>query len=209
MIIIYFFEIRIYLFLLYNNFLMSESKPTNWKEWIQKRFEDNSMYIIEYNSIEAEYYIRSTNPIIKTKIIFVFMSDDDDDVLYDIHFKGDDSLNCNQWFSHFTTDSELKPDIMDQWGARGTLLTSLFFNENFVYRLENEWLKIPLKTGWTEEVLYVRGKIYRAKLKIHPKIFDGWYLNHSIPFNLNFFDKLRIFLEVGLSKEQFTFKPIE
>jgi len=174
----------------------------NWREWILKRFGNTESFKIEIHQDDIEYVIHSSNPDNKVKITFHFMRPDDNETLYDIHFGGNDESINNIWLSHFTTDPEYK-------SKSRRLASSLFMTKKFVDRLENEWLNIPLKMGWTEEVHYVGKKIYRAKLRKGLNYEKEWDKNEKVPFNLKSFDYLKILLGIGTRKEQFTFEPME
>jgi hypothetical protein len=181
----------------------------HWRDWINERFGDESKYCIDVDEDKIVYTIQSTNPIIKTRVIFHFMRPDDDDVLYDLHFRGNDSSQNNIWMSPFTVDSEYKPKLFDRIKSAGGLATSLFFNYKFLQRLENEWLTIPLQKGWTEEVYYVGNKIYRAKLRIKGNNDSNWNINTDVPFDLTGWDYIKTLLRIGVRKETFEFEPID
>jgi len=178
----------------------------HWRDWINERFGDLSKYQIDIDDEKIEYTIRSTDPKISTKIIFHFMRPDDDDVLYDIHFSGNDSKKNNVWFSHFTIDKEYRPKLFDRFKG---MATSLIYHPDFIDRLEKEWLYIPLQKGWTEKIYYVGEKIYRAKLRVKGRNNENWDKNDSIPFDLIGLDYIKIWLKLGVRTEQFEFEPID
>ncbi|MBL4708793.1 MAG: hypothetical protein JKY48_10195 [Flavobacteriales bacterium] len=180
----------------------NENENGNWRKWILDRFGDTKLFKIEIDKDDIEYVIRSSNPENKVKISFHFMRPDDDETLYDIHFGGADESVNNIWLSHFTTDPEFKSK------SRITA-TSLFMTNKFIERLENEWLNIPLKMGWREEVQYVGQRKYRAKLRKGLNLGNEWDLNEKIPFDLKSFDYLKILFGIGTGKKQFKFEPIE
>jgi hypothetical protein len=184
-------------------------KSNHWRDWIKERFGDESKYCIDIDEEQIEYTIQSTNPQIRTRIIFYFMRPDDDDVLFDIHFRGNDSSQNNIWMSPFTVDSKYKPKLIDRIKLSGSLATSLFYNDEFIQRLEKEWLIIPLQKGWTEEVNYVGNKIYRAKLRIKGNNDSNWNINTDVPFDLTGWDYLKTLLRIGIKKEKFEFEPID
>lgn len=179
-----------------------EDKYGNWRDWILKRFDDTKLFKVKIDKNNISYVVHSSNPDNKVKITFHFMRPDDDETLYDIHFGGTDESKNNIWLSHFTTDPEYKPKSR-------RLATSLFMTKKFVDRLENEWLNIPLKMGWTEEVYYVGEKIYRAKLRKGLNKRGEWDINEKVPFDLKGFDYFKIFLGIGLRRELFTFEPMK
>ncbi|WP_339626515.1 hypothetical protein [uncultured Winogradskyella sp.] len=179
-----------------------ENKYGNWREWILERFGNTELFKIEVDKDDIKYEVRSANPKNNVKITFHFMRPDDDETLYDIHFGGIDETKNNIWLSHFTTDPEFKPKSR-------RMETSLFMTKEFIDRLKNEWLNIPLKMGWTEEIYYVGKKIYRAKLRKGLNKGNEWDKNEKVPFDLKDFDYLKILLRIGTRSEQFTFEPME
>ena len=128
------------------------------------------------------------------------MRPDDNDVLYDIHFSGDNLLKHNLWFSPFTLETQKRQSQ--------NMETSLFYKPSFIDRLEKEWLMIPLQKGWTEEVHYIGNKIYQAKLKINGNQYENWDMNKSVPFDINIWDYIKIGLGINTRKEQFEFEAI-
>lgn len=136
----------------------------HWRDWINERFGDKDKYFIDVDDEKIEYVIRSTDKTIKTHIIFCFMGEDDNDVLYDIYFRGEEKSFI--WSSPFPKDPKYKPKLIQQIKSFGRVCTSLYYRPEFIERLENEWLYIPLQKGWTEELQYLDNQICRAKLKI-------------------------------------------
>ena len=145
---------------------MSRYNSRNWKDWIFERFGNESKYEISFNEEYAEYSIKSKNKNVKTIIYFLFMNNEDNEVLYDIHFSKNDNEDNYRWASPFTVDKKYKPTLLEQIKAGTRLETSLFYNEKFIDRLENEWLNIPLNKGWKEELNFIGKNVFRAKLKI-------------------------------------------
>lgn len=172
-------------------------KSTNWKEWIYERFGNNEKYIIEFHKEHAEYSIRSTNKNIKTRVFFSFMNNEDDEVLYDIQFSRGNEEKDYRWASTFTAEKEYKASLLEQLKAGTMLQTSLFYNEKFITRLEKEWISIPLKFGWTEELWFVGEKLYKAKLK-HNGNFNR-NINEKVSYYLNEWDRLKLLFGIGKS----------
>ena len=171
----------------------------NWVDWIYERFNDNSKYSINVvNGIE--YYIKSNKPHITTVILFQFLREDDKDTLYDIQFCGND-CETEFWLSPFTIDT--------QYMIKGYVVTPLYFTNDFVNRLENEWLYIPLKTGWKEKVFVVDNVIYESKLWL-PEFLDKKPLHsQNNRLLLSIFQKVKTIFSVNTYQKDFTFLPIE
>jgi hypothetical protein len=187
---------------------MQKYKSTNWKEWIFERFENKEKYEILFNKEHAEYSIKSTKPTIETIIYFSFMNNEDDEVLYDIHFSRNDKEDNYRWASPFTIDKEYKPTLLEQIKAGARLETSLFYNEKFIERLEKEWLDIPLNKGWKEELNFIGAKIFRAKLKIKGNKKD-WNINEKNTYLLNNWETIKLILGIGKSTKTYNCEKIE
>lgn len=182
----------------------------NWPGWIYERFGDTNRYIIEIDKEDRRICtIRSVDKSVKSEICFLIMDIEDDDILYDIQFSGNEQLLTNTWCSPFTIDSEYETKSKERDNTQGLILTSLFCNKSFIDRLEKEWLYIPLKQGWTEEVYYVGEKIYKAKLWIGVKNNKKWDISENVSNRLNLLDYLKIIFQVDLRKERFIFNAIE
>ncbi len=182
----------------------------NWPEWIYERFGDSNRYAIEIDSDDKRIYtVRSVDKSVKSEICFLIMDLEDTDILYDIQFSGHDRLKNHTWCSPFTVDPEYEVNSSDQTKSEGLVLTSLFYTKDFIDRLENEWLYIPLKNGWTEEIDYVGKKIYRAKLRIGKSNNENWDIIEKVSYQLNLINYLKILFRISLSTEQFKFEPIE
>jgi hypothetical protein len=179
--------------------LLSKMKynATNWKEWIYERFNNKEKYIVEFHEEHCEYEISSANNNIKTKVFFSFMNNEDDEVLYDIQFSKGNKEDDYRWASPFTTDKEFKASLLDQIKAGAMLQTSLFYNDKFLTRLEEEWLSIPFQYGWTEETWFVGEKLYKAKL-VHSGNFNRKIIE-KVSYNLNMWDQLKLFFGIGKS----------
>lgn len=182
----------------------------NWPEWIYERFGDSNRYVIEIDKDDKRIYtVHSVDKSVKSEICFLIMDLEDDDILYDIQFSGIDRLKTKTWCSPFTVDPEYEPNSSEQAKSKGLVLSSLFYTKDFIDRLENEWLYIPLKNGWTEEVYYVGKKIYKSKLRIRKSNNENWDMIEKDSHQLNIIDNLKILFRISLSKEQFQFKPID
>jgi len=182
---------------------MQKYKSKDWKDWIFERFGDKEKYIIRFNEQHAAYSIRSTNKKNETTIYFEFMNNEDNEVLYDVQFSENDKEDNFRWPSPFTVDKEYKPSFLSQLKAGTRLETSLFYNEKFINRLESEWLVIPLKNGWKEELNFIGTKIYRAKLKINGGNGTDWDMNEKYTFNLNDWESIKLIFGFGKSSEIF------
>jgi hypothetical protein len=188
---------------------MQKYKSTNWKDWIYERFENKEKYEILFNEEYAEYSIKSTKPNIETIIYFSFMNNEDNEVLYDIHFSRNDKEDNYRWVSPFTIDKEYKPTLLEQIKAGTRLETSLFYNEKFIERLEKEWLDIPLNKGWKEELNFIGTKIFRAKLKIKGSREMDWSINEKNTYLLNNWETLKLILGIEKSIKTFNCESIE
>ncbi|MDF1548937.1 MAG: hypothetical protein P1P88_14020 [Bacteroidales bacterium] len=151
-------------------------KSKHWREWISERFNDPTKYSIESLDNGLVYIITPSNKNLSTYIAFWFMRPDDDDVLFDIQFCGGNPETSNIWMSPFTRDPKYRPKLLDQIKSLGTRATSLIYDLDFVERLESEWLKIPLKTGWIENVKFIHDKPYYSELKYKDPL--NRYCNH-------------------------------
>lgn len=188
---------------------MSKYNSTNWKDWIFERFGNQSKYEISFNEEYAEYTIKSKNKNVKTIIYFLFMNNEDNEVLYDIHFSKNDNEDNYRWASPFTVDKKYKPTLLEQIKAGTRLETSLFYNEKFIDRLENEWLYIPLNKGWKEELNFIGKNVFRAKLKIKGNNKLDWDINEKYTSHLNNWEALKLFLGIGKSVKTFNCESIE
>lgn len=182
----------------------------NWPEWIHERFGDSTQYIVVNDKNDKRIYtVQSVDKSVKSEICFLVMDLEDKDILYDIQFSGIDRSISNTWCSPFTIDRDYEPNPDEQAKSKGLVLTSLFYTDNFINRLEIEWLYIPLRYGWTEEVDYVGGKIYKAKLRIEKHGNENWDIIEQNPYQINLIDRLKILFRICLTKKEFKFKPIE
>jgi hypothetical protein len=183
---------------------------TNWANWIKKRFEDTNKYRIIDNRKECEIIIKSSDRKITTEIHFVFMTEEDEEVLYDIQFNGGpDDTKYTTWVSHFTIDPMYEPTAKERRDAKGFLHTSLFLTQEFVDRMEQEWLLIPLKKGWNEEVHFVGDKIISSKMKTHPSSSTQWDKKEHNYWSLSFLDVVKIIFRIGTRIEKSICKAIE
>lgn len=184
-------------------------RSTNWQQWIIEKFGNKTKYKITEEEDGLIYFVRTTKPHVDTNIIFRFMRPDDHEVLYDIYFSGNDSTQINTWTSPFTMDKDYKPGFFRQLKAFGRLTALLPYSEKLVSKLEKEWLIIPLKYGWTEEVNFVGDKPFNFKLISKMGELNFSKIKNDEYDELNTKDRLNILFKKKINNKRFEFKAME
>ena len=182
----------------------------NWRNFIKEKFEDATKYRIEELENGEYVQVSSLNSSIETKIEFVFI---DENELEDIHFWGSDQKKCGIWMSHFTLEEEFSPEVSDSDEIQAVKSGKYFpshlpFNQKIIDRVENEWLYIPLKIGWTEKSILVGNKVYKSELIVASGFHKNLKLEYKPTWTLNIIDHIRKLFNSRVKEISYKFEPL-
>lgn len=178
----------------------------NWKSYIQEKFGHTAHFRILH--LEEDFVeIRSADSFISTVIEFIFA--DDLETLEGVSFWGSDEVRCGYWHAPYDVEGNFIPqpyqkNIMPK--HQGAMLENFPFEENFIQKLENDWLAIPLHRGWTETNVLIDDMLDSSTMVTKN--------NKSEPLEilelneLTLAKKIRKGLNLGVQKQSHHFKPI-
>ena len=115
----------------------------SWKDFFDLKTQDEKFIKkIEIKGNLEYHVIEEKQPQIGTEIILIYLRDSNYKDMFDVQFKNPNS-------PAFSLDQESNP-----YGFDG--IESKFTDKNIKYM--EEWIDIPLKHGWTEELVYLNNK---------------------------------------------------
>ena len=143
----------------------------NWKEYIDEKFADKSLFVVEQFDKDNEhiisYRIKSTDHNCKTEIIVKLFIEKDFSEVFDIHFNHPDSP--------FWTEENNKNNY--GWDGQGGSFTL----EDLIDA--DEWIDIPLFYGWTETTFYFDNIEIKTEAEWYPQ------KNKPIPITQNYLSR--------------------
>ena len=148
---------------------LNGKKYEEWEEYINDRFPTNEFDISEDKETSSTNVITVTskNPTLKTKIVFDFPT----------------SGLCRVCF--YNPDSPLHNEDNEKERLRALMYSDYeLTTENLMNT--NEYLKIPLHFGWTEQVTYYKEQLIKSEILYYDGI--AWQ-TILIEQNLSWFDK--------------------